>query len=652
MSYQDPEELYGRLAAGDSGRIAAAADPITGAVSALGRARTSIDQGHQTAVAQWRGGSADAFADRARLAGTATSLAADRLGAGGQVVAAAAGAYTRMRASADRAIAVWRSASPGLPAAQREALAQRVNAALTQAGDGYQTALRGYAAALGRVRPAFAETAGGTAAWQGATQRAAVSVPGPNASPQDVSRWWAGLTPEQRADLLRTRFQDLGKLRGLPADVLDQANRARLADDQRRFAADRDAVNAQLATRARALGLNPADEQALRNSNDPQLAALLDQRATDDRNLTNTQKAVSSLAHAEQLAASRGFPDKPLLLTWDPSGTGGKGAMAVAFGNPDTAKNLAVCVPGTGSNVGGFSLDQAANLRQQMGASGNATIQWLDYDAPTWDPSQVANPAQAQAGGANLVADVNGYRAAAEAAGNHQHLTVIGHSYGSTTVGYAGMHGLAADDIAFVGSPGVGASNVHQLSPGPGHVFAGATNHDPVVQATGSSWFTQGGQATGPYDSSFGATVFGTHDTSNIAHAHSAYYDQGSESLDNLAKIADGHGDQVTHQSWLDSPRGPHLPGSNVPVAGAVVDAGGGLVKDGVDAGRDLGSGGGHVASDLWHGQWSQAGHDALGTATSVGNDALDAVVGTVGEVGAAGKQAAGLWDRTIGRLF
>lgn len=37
-----------------------------------------------------------------------------------------------------------------------------------------------------------------------------------------------------------------------------------------------------------------------------------------------------------------------------------------------------------------------------------------------------------------------------------KHLTLIGHSYGSTTLGYALGRGETADDIAFVGSPGSG----------------------------------------------------------------------------------------------------------------------------------------------------------------------------------------------------
>jgi pimeloyl-ACP methyl ester carboxylesterase len=270
-----------------------------------------------------------------------------------------------------------------------------------------------------------------------------------------------------------------------------------------------------------------------------------------------------------------------------------------------------------------------------MGADGNATIQWLGYDAPGWTPGEVGSPELAKEGGQNLVADVNGYRAAAT---GDQHLTVIGHSYGSTTVGYAGMNGLAADDIAFVGSPGVGASNVDQLSVGAGHVYAGATEHDPVVQGTSSDWFTADGKSTGPYDKAFGATVFGTPESTSLVGAHSQYYAENSESVSNLAKIATGDGGSVTSQKWYDSPVGPSLPGSNLPGVGPVIDLVGDVGAGGADLVGDVVTGGGRVVGDLFSGNWSEAGHGAADTGMELLNDAGDIVVGTVGNVAEFGR--------------
>jgi hypothetical protein len=260
----------------------------------------------------------------------------------------------------------------------------------------------------------------------------------------------------------------------------------------------------------------------------------------------------------------------------------------------------------------------AAALRGAMDevSDSNATIAWLGYDAPMWDAT-VATPDNAREGAAALVADVNSYRAAAQVP---QHITVLGHSYGSATVGYAAMNGLAADDVAFLGSPGVGASNVDQLSPGAGHVWAGASEHDPIVQATSGSWFTADGSSVGPYDDSFGANQFAVPDESDLRSAHGVYY--SGESLDNLADIATGNYDGVTEGHQEE------------PVGDLVSDVGSGLVDAGTDA----------VHGD-WDGAWSEltdTGHELL-------NDVGDVVIGGAGDLVEAGKS---VYDNTLGRLF
>ncbi|CAL9667693.1 hypothetical protein SUDANB95_07289 [Actinosynnema sp. ALI-1.44] len=663
MSFVDPEVLYGQLASGDAGRVAAAADPISGARSAVSRAGQSVTTGGQTATAGWRGESAQKFGVRAELSTRSATVAGERLGAGIDIVQAASRAYGQMRGSADQLIDFWRGRSPALDEAQTRELANKVNEQLTNVKNSYENVLRSYAKALSGVRPAFQEVAAKDAGWNTAVQamRTTAAVPPPGTDPKKVAEWWKSLTKEQQDELLRTKFQELGQLRGLPSEVLDTANRRRIDDDRQRFSAEADQLQSQMDARARELGLDPSKSDDLTKlMNDPRYADLAEKKDVAQTKADNATKVLKSIDDAEKLAEERGWHNaegKPdvRVLAWDPYGPRGDGATAIAFGNPDTAKNLAVCVPGTGSTLDSFSVKQAGNLREAMG-EGGATIQWLGYDAPGWAPGEVDNPAQAKEGGANLVADVNGYRAAAEAAGNRQHLTVIGHSYGSTTVGHAGMNGLAADDIAFVGSPGVGASNVNQLSVGPGHVYAGATEHDPVVQGTSSSWFTEDGSSIGPYDDRFGAKVFGTSDSTMIDGAHSAYYDRGSESIENLAKIANGNGASVTEQKWHDSPIGPSLPGSHLPVVGPVLDAASSVAVGTADLVTDAGSGLYNAGREAWNGNWSQAGTDLANTGKEIVSDGLDVVVGGVGDVVEGGRDivegAKGAWDRTVGSWF
>ncbi|HUQ59005.1 alpha/beta hydrolase [Lentzea sp.] len=654
MSYTDPESLYGKLAAGDAGRIAAASDPITGAISAVGRAGESVAQGGRTAVSNWVGDASSKFTARAELSANAARAAGQRLGAGVDIVQAASRAYGQMRGAADQAIGVWRSRPPGLDEAQTRTLANQVNDALTRVRSGYENVLRSYAGALTKIPPGFEESARTDSGWSRAAQLAGGAlppVPPPGTDPKAVAEWWNKLSQSEKDALLKTKFQELGQLRGLPAPVLDQANRERIKQDVTRFTQQKTELEQRLADRAAELGVDPKSaegQRALRN--DPQGSQLMSQYDEASRRAKNSTDAAAALVEADDKA--RDIGKSSYVLAWSPDGAGAKeGAIAVAFGNPDTADNVAVTVPGTTSKLSSFGLDQAANLSAEMGPNG-AAIQWLGYDAPEFLPGQVNDPAQAREGAAILAADVEGYRTA----NPNAHVTVVGHSYGSTVVGYSAMdNGLKADDIVFVGSPGVGASNVDQLSAGPGHVYVGGTEHDPVIQATSGDWFTKDGSSTGPYDSSFGAKTFGTSGEDWIGHAHSSYYDKDSESLENIARIANGNGGDVTEQRWQDAPTPREVPGSDLPGIGPVIDWGVNTGKEVVDIGEDVWRGGGQVVDDVSRGNWGDAAGHAWDTTKEVAGDAGDVVVDTVGNVIEVGRDVVdgvGGAIKTVGSWF
>jgi hypothetical protein len=590
------------------------------------------------------------------LSATAAKTAAERLGAGVDIVQAASRAYGQMRGAADQAIGVWRGRPPGMDEEQTRQLANQVNEHLNKVRSGYNDVLRSYASALTRIPPGFEESARADGGWGRAVQRGGAGgalppVPPPGTDPKAVADWWNKLSQSEKDALLASKYQELGQLRGLPAEVLDKANRQRISDDKGRFKAQREDLERQLAERARELGVDPTSsegQRALRN--DPQGSQLMSEFDEAARREKNANDADKALRDARDLGNENG--KRPYVLYWSPDGPGAKqGALAISYGNPDTAKNLAVCVPGTTSELSSFSQAQAANLSQAMGPDG-AAIQWLGYDAPAAALGQVNDPAQAIEGGRILAADVEGYRVA----NPNAHVTVIGHSYGSTVVGYSAMdNGLKADDIAFVGSPGVGASNVNQLGPGAGHVYVGGTEHDPVIQGTSGDWFTKDGSSTGPYDKSFGATQFGTSGEDWIGHAHSAYYDKDSESLNNLAKIATGQGGEVTEQRWQDSPVPVEVPGSDLPGVGPVIDWGVNTGKEVVDMGEDVWRGGGQVVDDISNGRWGDAAGHAVDTVGEVASDAGDVVLDTVGnavELGRDAVEGVGGAIKTIGSWF
>ena len=607
MTEPHPELIYAKLATGDANRIGGSADPLVRAIGKLDLAGTDAAAGRR-AVDGWSGESAVAFMDRMAKTATAIGSARDRLDVARQVIDSASKAYSTMRASADELIRFYRQCRPLLAGGDTSAFDQRVSAQLAELRDGYDLVLRANIAKLAQVRPAFGEIAGTTGAWQRTQPQA---VPSPSADPRAVARWWKSLTQAQRDHLLETGYDRLGQLRGLPADVLDVANRHRISADQQTFAAQAADLDTQVRARAAQLGVDPGDTNAMREKNDPRLSGLLNTKAEADRRRKNADAAARNLNdHADKRGG------EVFVLSYSPDGPGRKeGTLAVAFGNPGTATNVAITVPGTANTIGSDFTSQASALKGEMDAAHpgcrNATIAWLGYDAPDWDTS-VASDVGAKEGAQRLVDDVDGYRAAADVP--RQHVTVIGHSYGAATVGYAGMHGLAADDIAFVGSPGAGASSAAQLSAGPGHVWAGGNEHDPVIQGTNGSYFTDDGSDTGPYDPKFGAHSFDTDDGKPILEAHSAYY-EGS-SLKNLGNIATGDYPAVTQP-------GPW----EVPVAPGTYEG----------FGAKVAYGGVEIGYDVLHHDFGEAGRDLT-----------DLGVGVVGSVAESAKGAV----KMLGRLF
>lgn len=148
---------------------------------------------------------------------------------------------------------------------------------------------------------------------------------------------------------------------------------------------------------------------------------------------------------------------------------------AVAVGNPDTAANVSVTVPGVGSTTRGAlpgMVTEARDLRseviRQLNAAGKpasvATIAWMGYHPPpnpldtgsAGDLWQTMTDGQAHAG----AADLSRYLQQVRANNPSGHLTVLGHSYGSLTASLA-LQDLDAqsahpvNDVVFYGSPGL-----------------------------------------------------------------------------------------------------------------------------------------------------------------------------------------------------
>lgn len=237
------------------------------------------------------------------------------------------------------------------------------------------------------------------------------------------------------------------------------------------------------------------------------------------------------------------------LLTLDLTGAG---RVAIGLGDVDRARHLAVLVPGMGSDaVHGVAdtVHRARRLAEQAGresVESIAVVAWIGYAAP--GPREVPFAARARAGGRLLAADVTALAAGRTAdGGDRAHVTLVGHSYGSTVIGAAvRLRPRFADDLVFLGSPGVLARDVTELGHPADRVYVAEAALDPIGDL--------GVFGDDPGDRDFGAVRM-RGDTGPLSWparvsggSHSGYFDPGSEALRNVARVAAGRGPDVSRE--------------------------------------------------------------------------------------------------------
>jgi Alpha/beta hydrolase len=417
--------------------------------------------------------------------------------------------------------------------------------------------------------------------------------------------WWYSLTPDEQAVVARDYFTDVSSTNGLPADVADKLNRLRL-------------------------------QAEVQKPDCPERLKDLWNHLTDPKD--------------------RAYRSDMYLLGYDNIG---KGHVAVSFGNPDTAPNTAVYVPGTGSSLDGVSGDLNRALTLYASANSQnpdsaASVYWLGYDAPGWSYPGPTTQSFADAGAPKLAAFVNSL------AVNHHgpgHVTVIGHSYGSTLVGDASAHaGMKADDVVFVGSPGVTVDKASQLGLDPGHVWASKAKFDPVPEISASTnplhWYDGHNIRFGndPTSSAFGGRTFDAGEGSSAKHAHSEYWDPGP-SLDNMTNIVIGRPDKVTAMPTEDKIGAvPNLADVAFPAI-AVPDFGGTVLQN---LGHHVGGYWGKPmedAGDSLH-EIGQAENNLLGTGSDLLTGDFDGAVNDVKDIGSDLKDSGKNAVKTVTDFF
>jgi hypothetical protein len=554
---------YARLRVTDPARWRAAAVAWRQWAAAAGRWAADLG-GHVARLREvWAGAAAGAAADR--IVALRRGLDRFRLMCweADQVLSEFAAALSRARALLARAVAG--AAQAGLEIADDGTLRRAGNADATTSGPargpgpGRAVHASAFAAFPPVAAASFASAAAGSPAWRrvagelevalrlaatadtAATDRltaltaeasadpAAPPSPAPplppaTATPAEVRRWWDGLTPAQHRLLVRTEPAWLGARDGVPAAFRDLANRLLL--DERRAELDR--------ALARAGG---GDRDRLRDLRD-------------------------GLAELELRLAQPDGPRAYLLRL----GLEDEGRAVVALGDPDRAQHVLTQVPGMTADLASYReelvrAERVAVRAAELGPSASTSaVLWLGYDAPDF-VDEAAGRGPADAGAAGLRRFQEGLRASHE--GTDAHLTVLGHSYGSLVVGSAAADpGLQADDVVFVGSPGVGVDSVRDLSVPPERVWASTSRTDVIQWApvsprslaedlTASRAVPVAGalvafgrpeddlwHGRNPADPSFGARVF----RSQAGAGHLGYWEPGGPALDALAGITLGRG--------------------------------------------------------------------------------------------------------------
>lgn len=360
------------------------------------------------------------------------------------------------------------------------------------------------------------------------------------ADPRSVAAWWQSLEARQRHAYTQALPSIVGWLDGLPATARNAANRLTLAARLNEL---------ESKPPARLTPFEHRDLSRLRS-----LRTRLDNLKAQDLDVYLLGLDSITPGLADGYGPKRNLLDdhpwlKPVHGMIADLTPGPDGRVIIAIGNPDNAHHTGIYVPGTTAQldaIGGDLLRTeklwTETVKHSAGES-VSMITWLGYDAPDHIFSDSPIGAYADVGGPQFDRFVDGVRAAQGDA--HRHLTAIGHSYGSTVLGEGARigNGLNVDDIVVAGSPGMRVGHAGDLHMAPGRVWAAAAPDDPVPLV---GRLGHGGGIKFvpmvplivpkvPSDRQFGGRRLFT-DT----HGHSGYWDGGSKSLQNQAKVVAG----------------------------------------------------------------------------------------------------------------
>jgi uncharacterized protein YukE len=337
--------------------------------------------------------------------------------------------------------------------------------------------------------------------------------------PAAANAAWSSMSSAQQADLVRAHPGLVGSTDGVPVVARNEANRSILSRERAR-------IHHRIRNIAETLRMHG-------NPKDPFTRQLISERG-------QLGDALNALDGLEKQLDSQ---DK-YLIGFAPTEAEGRGHAIVANGNPDTADHVMTYVPGTTTDFGSINADVANTEKvheqaQQVAPDQKvSTITWSDYKAPLDLPA-----ASFDSYAENATDDLSNFQEGLRA--THQgdqpsHNTVVGHSYGSTTVGYTARDAnVHADELVFLGSPGVGVDHASELGVPTDDVWGATSKADDIhiassptnpFTSTDDHWFGRN-----PSDPSFGGRTMPVDPSTE----HGEYWDK-QESRDAMARIITG----------------------------------------------------------------------------------------------------------------
>jgi pimeloyl-ACP methyl ester carboxylesterase len=216
---------------------------------------------------------------------------------------------------------------------------------------------------------------------------------------------------------------------------------------------------------------------------------------------------------------------------------------ALLFGDLETAEHAAVFVPGVGdgSNLCEEWIPDARNLYEA--STSTAVVLWKGYDNPADVMAAATGSIECTDDLATAAHDLTDFVASLDLE-PEQSLTVIAHSFGSIVTGAAlADAGLVVTDVVVAGSPGMTVDGLRDLHLEQSHFFSEQAPGDVIAEL--------GVFGAEPASPKFGGTRMSTNapDRPPVA-AHSRYFEQGSEALENMADVVTGHySDILTHRA-------------------------------------------------------------------------------------------------------